>query len=253
MSVSPSVRKLLVLSVAVAASADVALGGPASHAVTRADAVRPATVSKAKAKAHSTRFKPTVIDPTTASVTQLATGVRSAVLSSRLDARVLGARTGRRPITRSTVMARAQSWVTEGVPYNRNAYNSDSNGTYRQDCSGFVSMAWALPSSPANNYGETTGTLPNFATELNSLDDLKPGDMLDNIATHVVLFKSWANARHTRAVILEEAHSGSTAREDARFYTRGYLTAHRYRPYRYNGIQDAAPPDGSDSDDDAER
>ncbi|WP_276092729.1 hypothetical protein [Streptomyces silvisoli] len=252
----PSACKLLVLSVTVAASADVALSGPAGHAATHAAVAKPAAVAKVPAKPHSTRFRPTVANPTTASAVQLATGARSVVLSKRLDSRSLGARTGQ-PITRGAVMARAHSWIAEGVPYNRNAYNSDSNGTYRQDCSGFVSMAWNLPSSPANNYGETTGTLPNFATELNSLDDLQPGDMLDNISTHVVLFKGWTDGNHTTARILEEAHSGTTAREDARFYTRGYLSAHRYRPFRYNRIQDAAPPDilrppAADPDDDVE-
>ncbi|WP_380608155.1 NlpC/P60 family protein [Streptantibioticus rubrisoli] len=240
---------LLVLSVTVAASADVALSGPASHAVAHADAAVPVAVSQARAKPHSTRFEPTVANPTTATAAQLATGTRSAVLSSRLVPRSTAAQTGK-PISRSVVMARAQSWIAEGVPYNRNAYNSDSNGTYRQDCSGFVSMAWSLPSSQANNYGETTGTLTNFATELNSLDDLQPGDMLDNISTHVVLFKGWADANRTTAMILEEAHSGTTAREDDHFYTRNYLSTHRYRPYRYNRIQDAAPPDVTDPDDD---
>ena len=245
-SVSPSARKFLALSVAVAASADVALSGPASHAATRAAAARSAAAFQAKAEAHSTRFKPTVANPTTASEVQLATGARFAVLAPqfdpRFDPRSSDAPAGQ-PLTRSAVMARAQSWVAEGVPYNRNAYNSDGNGTYRQDCSGFVSMAWSLPSSPANNYGETTGTLPNFATELNSLDDLQPGDMLDNISTHVVLFKGWTNANRTRAMVLEEAHSGTAAHEDDHFYTRNYLSAHGYRPYRYNRIQDAAPPD----------
>jgi hypothetical protein len=242
--VLPSARKLLVLSVTVAASADVVLSGPVSHAVAHADAAVPVPVdvAQARAKPHSTRFEPTVANPTTATAVQLATGARSAVLSSRLVPRSTAAQTGK-PITRSVVMARAQSWIAEGVPYNRNAYNSDSNGTYRQDCSGFVSMAWSLPSSQANNYGETTGTLPNFATELSSLDDLQPGDMLDNISTHVVLFKGWTAANHNTAVILEEAHSGTTAREDDHFYTRNYLSTHRYRPYRYNRIQDTAPPD----------
>jgi hypothetical protein len=245
MPVSPSVCKFLVLSVTVAASADVALSGPATHAATphHPAAAKPSAVSKAKPQAHSTRFRPTVADPTTATPRQLARGARSAEMSTRFPIRALDAPS----ITRETVMARAQSWITEGVPYNRYAYNTDGNGTYRQDCSGFVSMAWNLPSNSANNYGETTGTLPHFATELNSLDDLQPGDMLDNISTHVVLFKGWANASHTTAMILEEAHAGTNAREDDRFYTRRYLSAKGYRPYRYNRIQDAPDSDATPS------
>ncbi|GAA1915721.1 hypothetical protein [Streptantibioticus ferralitis] len=245
MPVPPSVCKFLVLSVTVAAGADVALSGPATHAATpdQSAAAKPSAVAKAKPQAHSTRFKPTVADPTTATPRQLARGARSAWRSNRFHIRRLDAP----GITRGTVMARAQSWITEGVPYNRYAYNTDDNGTYRQDCSGFVSMAWHLPSSSANNYGETTGTLPNFATELNSLDDLRPGDMLDNISTHVVLFKGWADSSHTTAMILEEAHAGTNAREDGRFYTRRYLATRGYRPYRYNGIQETPDPDSPQS------
>ncbi|WP_370113622.1 FG-GAP repeat domain-containing protein [Streptacidiphilus sp. MAP12-33] len=140
-------------------------------------------------------------------------------------------------ISRSAVLARAEAWVAAGVQYsedNKTPY-TDASGTYRRDCSGFISMAWDLQDS-APNWGENTATLPNFATELSSLDDLQPGDMIDNISTHVVLFKGWTDSSHTTAEILEEPHSGLTAREDDSFYTRSYLTANGFLPYRYNNI-----------------
>ena len=87
-------------------------------------------------------------------------------------------------ITRDEVMARAQSWVNEGVPYNQGAYYSDSNGSYREDCSGYVSMVWDLSSSMV------TQTLPSVSTQI-SASDLQPGDALDYTAEHVILFAGW--------------------------------------------------------------
>jgi hypothetical protein len=89
-------------------------------------------------------------------------------------------------ITRSQVIARARSWVAEHVPYNQRATWTDANGTYRQDCSGYVSMAWNLPSS------RTTWTLDESSvTTRISRSQLKPGDALDYAAEHVVLFGGW--------------------------------------------------------------
>jgi len=87
-------------------------------------------------------------------------------------------------ITRDEVIARAQSWVNEGVPYNQGAYYSDSNGSYREDCSGYVSMAWNLSDSLV------TQTLPSVATQIPA-SELQPGDALDYTAEHVILFAGW--------------------------------------------------------------
>ncbi|MBD3550595.1 hypothetical protein H4F94_00105, partial [Streptomyces sp. SP18CM02] len=46
-----------------------------------------------------------------------------------------------RTTTRAEILARAQRWVTAKVPYSMEKYWSDG---YRQDCSGFVSMARTL-------------------------------------------------------------------------------------------------------------
>jgi hypothetical protein len=89
-------------------------------------------------------------------------------------------------ISRDEVIQRAQSWVTEGVPYNQGAYYSDSNGSYREDCSGYVSMAWDLSSSMV------TQTLPSVSTQIDS-SQLQPGDALDYTAEHVILFGGWVD------------------------------------------------------------
>ncbi|MGW1013979.1 FG-GAP-like repeat-containing protein, partial [Streptomyces termitum] len=87
-------------------------------------------------------------------------------------------------ITRSEVLARAQSWVDEKVPYNQQGYKTDANGTYREDCSGFVSMAWHLKDSL------TTWTLPGVSSQI-GFSSLKPGDALNYDAQHVFLFAGW--------------------------------------------------------------
>ncbi|MGW5342067.1 hypothetical protein [Streptomyces sp. NPDC004050] len=94
-------------------------------------------------------------------------------------------------VTRSQVLARAQAWVDQRVPYSSNGLNapyswwadSKTGGRYRQDCSGFVSMAWQLGASP-NTYG-----LPAYSTEIDKWD-LQPGDIL-NSSEHVVIFAGW--------------------------------------------------------------
>ena len=87
-------------------------------------------------------------------------------------------------ITRDEVLQRAQSWVGEGVPYNQGAYYSDANGSYREDCSGYVSMVWDLSSSLV------TQTLPSVSTQIPT-SELQPGDALDYTAEHVILFGGW--------------------------------------------------------------
>jgi hypothetical protein len=140
------------------------------------------------------------------------------------------------PITRATVIRRAQDWVNERVPYSQTSYHHDRNGTYRQDCSGYISEAWDLRTSMV------TWTLPQVSTPLHSLDDLRQGDMIDRTGggiptstQHVVLFDRWADSHHQSAWIYEEAHTGTVARHVT--YGRSYLVANSYHPYRYKNIR----------------
>ncbi|MFK0192821.1 hypothetical protein [Kitasatospora sp. NPDC090308] len=139
-------------------------------------------------------------------------------------------------ITRSEVLARAKSWVDQAVPYSQVSYHTDGSGTlYRQDCSGFVSMAWHINTSGTNS-GFTTNSAVNYSTRLAGLDSLKPGDTLNNINTHMVLFVGWNDSGHTSATIYEEPNSDSTAR--SRVMTRSDMTSGGFLPYRYNNIVD---------------
>ncbi len=82
-----------------------------------------------------------------------------------------------------------------------NAYWSDG---YRQDCSGFVSMAWGLPGN------EWTGSLDQYGVRI-AKEELEPGDILlfHNLAnpekgSHVVIFGGWTDYTHTYYIALEE-------------------------------------------------
>src|ERR1700733_5677623 len=193
----------------------------------------PASASPAPTGAYSTPFSPSVPNPTTASAAELQTAGPQNALGPRVSGTLYGP-----AIAPSTILARAQSWVNEGVPYSQTNYWTDGNGTYRQDCSGYVSMALGLNTGSANNYGLTTETLPEVATvtggtELASLEALQPGDIVDLTTTHVVLFASWASPGSI-ANVYEESSPGTAAH-----YTTisvSYFLSQGFWGYQYNNM-----------------
>ncbi|HEY3873386.1 MAG TPA: hypothetical protein VGM10_33830 [Actinocrinis sp.] len=94
-------------------------------------------------------------------------------------------------LTADQMIDRAQAWIDDSVPYSQTAGWEDgaAGGPYREDCSGFVSMAWGLTTSMV------TSTLPQVATvtdgNISGDTGLQTGDALDYTADHVVLFDSW--------------------------------------------------------------
>ncbi|WP_424213656.1 peptidoglycan-binding protein [Streptomyces sp. BI20] len=141
-----------------------------------------------------------------------------------------GAPSSVRRIDRATIIKRAKTWIAAQVPYSMERYWEDG---YRQDCSGFVSMAWNLDSN------EWTGSLDSFATRITK-DELLPGDMLlfhnpanPNRGSHVTLFGGWADASRSHYIAYEQTKP--TARRLITPY--GYWSnAARYLPYRFTGV-----------------
>ncbi|MER5639601.1 peptidoglycan-binding protein [Kitasatospora sp. NPDC002227] len=132
--------------------------------------------------------------------------------------------------TRTEIIARAQRWVDLQVPYSMGSYWTDG---YRQDCSGFVSMAWGLGSS------QTTWTLPDFADRI-APADLQPGDILvynnsDNPqgGSHTVIFGGWQNSAHTQYLAYEQTRPATRRRTTPYAY---WSHADSYVPYRYRGL-----------------
>jgi hypothetical protein len=103
-------------------------------------------------------------------------------------------------ITPSEMLSRAQYWVDRHVPYNQGAYSADPQGTtYREDCSGYVSMAWHLGTSlvvtdggPSftNSDGSPNGT---YDTGIGSFSNLQTGDAMAYPHDHIWLFDTWTD------------------------------------------------------------
>ncbi|MCX5378203.1 peptidoglycan-binding protein [Streptomyces sp. NBC_00091] len=140
-------------------------------------------------------------------------------------------------VDRATIINRAKLWLDAKVPYSMSEYWSDG---YRQDCSGYVSMAWNLGTN------EWTGSLDTFATKITK-EELLPGDMLlfhnpadPNNGSHVVIFGGWVDETRTHYVAYEQTRP--TTRKQATPY--GYWkNSDKYLPYRYNGVTSGILPE----------
>ncbi|MFF3332315.1 peptidoglycan-binding protein [Streptomyces sp. NPDC002888] len=150
------------------------------------------------------------------------------------------------PTTRAEIITRAREWVAAKVPYSMRAYWSDG---YRQDCSGFVSMAWNLPGN------EWTGSLHQYGERI-SKEELQPGDILlfhnpanPQNGSHVVLFGGWTDYRHRSYMGYEEARPYARTRATPYPYRSN---SHRYVPYRYKGLTAEAAGEEPAEDDGTE-
>lgn len=129
-------------------------------------------------------------------------------------------------ISRDEIINRAQDWVNRKIPYSQTA----TTDGYRQDCSGYVSMAWK--SSTAGG-GHTTYNMQVcficctqssncFFTLLFVIDqeictkisksELKAGDAILNPNSHVLLFHYWIDSD----AFMEYAEHGTVSSDCAR-------------------------------------
>ncbi|WKE71516.1 peptidoglycan-binding protein [Streptomyces sp. WP-1] len=132
--------------------------------------------------------------------------------------------------TRDAIIKRAKSWVTAQVPYSMGRYWTDG---YRQDCSGYVSMAWGL------NSNQWTGSLAKYGVKIKK-SQLQPGDMLlfHNTAnpqngSHVVIFGGWTDSAHTHYKVYEQTPPHTRSQTTPYPY---WSHAGKYVPYRYKGL-----------------
>ncbi|RKT09230.1 ricin-type beta-trefoil lectin protein [Streptomyces sp. 1114.5] len=146
------------------------------------------------------------------------------------------------PVTRDQVLARARHWAEQRVGYSWVRWWSDSatGGGYRQDCSGFVSMAWQLKESY-----DTTG-LFSVADRI-TWEQLQPGDALDigGVKGHAILFAGWTDkAKDTFRYYSESNSRTPTSAATARRgdpEIGGHPTS-SYVPLRYRKITDTPVP-----------
>ncbi|WPR53072.1 hypothetical protein SJI45_20435 [Streptomyces sp. S399] len=113
---------------------------------------------------------------------------------------------------------------------------------YRQDCSGFVSMAWNLGRS------EWTGSLASVAERITK-DDLQPGDILlfhnaenPEGGSHVTLFGGWTDSARTRYTAYEQTRPATRRQATPYAY---WTNSARFLPYRYRGLAGGGRTDPS--------
>ncbi|MEU2222537.1 peptidoglycan-binding protein [Streptomyces sp. NPDC018347] len=143
--------------------------------------------------------------------------------------------------TRAQIIDRAKVWVAAKVPYSMYDYWSDG---YRQDCSGYVSMAWGLPEN------EWTGSLDQFGVKITK-EELQPGDMLlhhnpddPEKGSHVVIFGGWTDHTRTHYTVYEQTPPHTRSQATPYPY---WNNTDKYVPYRYKGVsQGAAGAPGGD-------
>jgi hypothetical protein len=132
-------------------------------------------------------------------------------------------------ISRAQILLRAQRWLDERVPYSQTSWWRDASGIYRQDCSGYVSMAWGLQ----EDIDFWTGNL-NTVSHVVPAIQLLPGDILLS-SSHTVLFAGWADAAHTMFDYYQESHPGTNAEFVVNAPIDAFLGA-GFIPFSYDGV-----------------
>ncbi|WP_354644664.1 hypothetical protein [Kitasatospora camelliae] len=136
-------------------------------------------------------------------------------------------------ITRAEEIRRAKTWLTDnggrGVPYSQKKVWKDG---YRQDCSGYASMALKLPKS-----GPNTVSLKNDGwTKPIAMSALRQGDLVikansnDPNHRHVVIFDGWVDAKHTSYRSYEQAGKVGTRHTTHTYGLKSGDGYHAYRP-----------------------
>ncbi|SED30545.1 peptidoglycan-binding protein [Streptomyces sp. TLI_105] len=145
-----------------------------------------------------------------------------------------------RRTTRAEIINRAKTWVAAQVPYSMEEYWSDG---YRQDCSGYISMAWNLRSN------EWTGSLDRFAERIDRTE-LQPGDILlfhnpanPTRGSHVTIFGGWTDYTHTSYIAYEQTKPRTRKQATPMAY---WENADRYVPYRYKGVVSGSTGGGAE-------
>jgi hypothetical protein len=150
------------------------------------------------------------------------------------------------PMTRTGALARSSTWVQERVPYSQAACHRNQYGSYRTDCSGYLSMIWDLRIS------YTTDTLDQVSHPI-ARSDLRPGDALLDAGSHVAMFIGWADVAKTQPRVREQAGPNGAPTTE-RTWSQSYASI--YTPIRYDKIVESSEPshapDGTDINGDSE-
>jgi hypothetical protein len=128
-------------------------------------------------------------------------------------------------ISTSKIISNAKTWLNPCVSYSASSYHQGTDGNkYRQDCSGYVSMAWQLGSS------QTTSTLASYSTQIKK-SELQSGDILLNAGDHTLIFDKWTDSSKTSYYTYEQ-HPDCTEYHSVPYPYYSNYDPSGYKPYR---------------------
>lgn len=105
------------------------------------------------------------------------------------------------------------------VPEDKKRYGSYN--TVGVDCSGLLTVCWELPKKIA------TRDIPEYATVVENLDEIRQGDVFAKVGSHVMFFKEFADAEKKEVIIIDSTRSTgkvSQRKENvAELFSEGYV------------------------------
>lgn len=110
------------------------------------------------------------------------------------------------------------------VPEDKSRYGS--HYTVGVDCSGLLTVCWGLPKKIA------TRDIPEYATVVTNLEDIRQGDVFAKPGSHLMFFKEFANAEKTEVIIIDATRS--TGKVSQRTENVLQLFKKGYKIYRKN-------------------
>ncbi|GLY46397.1 hypothetical protein [Lentzea sp. NBRC 102530] len=166
-------------------------------------------------------------------------GVIAAFLAFALVGAPAASATAEAQISRGEMLKRAAVWLTANngkqVPYSMSKYWKDG---YRQDCSGYVSMAANLGNGNPKGGPNTVALATSKYTTSIKIADMKPGDLFidpvdepGNDFRHVVIFEKWEKPNQSYWAYEQRGSHGT----DHRVLTYG-LKDKKYKPYRLKNV-----------------
>ena len=145
-------------------------------------------------------------------------------------------------ISRQRVIERAADWLRRDLAYSQDngqaRWDANRGRRYRPDCSGLVSMAWALDPRRQGR-ALVTWELPTVSYRI-PWRQLRRGDALlfllpgDRSQEHVQLVQAWANDARTAVWVIEQSGSAAGMRRKVVSLPRAKRVG--YAVYRYTRI-----------------
>jgi len=108
------------------------------------------------------------------------------------------------------------------VPEDKKRYGSYN--TVGVDCSGLLTVCWGLPKKIA------TRDIPEYATVIENLEDIKQGDVFAKPGSHVMFFKEFASPEKSEVRIIDATRS--TGKVSQRTENVAHLFEKGYKIYR---------------------